>query len=92
MQYSKIFSVVAILVAAAAAAPACAPPATPGAPGAPTIPGVPTIPGHPTTPNHGTDGVPAGHGDDGSATCAKNSQYSYAWCCTDAVCQAFIGG
>lgn len=87
MQYSKIFSALAIFVAAVAAAPACAP-ATPGAPG---LPGVPGLPGHPTTPggpNTGSDGHPA---DAASGTCASNSQYSAAYCCNEEFsCLSFV--
>lgn len=76
MQYSKIFSVVALLVASAAAVPLCAP----GAPGVPATPGAPHVPG---TPNTGSDGVtgPA-HGGDGTKIC-NNEQYSQLACYTE---------
>ncbi|KAL0640026.1 hypothetical protein Q9L58_000854 [Maublancomyces gigas] len=92
MQYSKIFSVVALLVAAAAAAPVCsdgphagAPGGVPGTPGGlPTPPGgLPGLPNHPA-PAQGTDGVPAihgvpgSHGDDGVSSTGGNQQAAMA--------------
>lgn len=71
MQYSKIFSVVALLVASAAAAPLCAP-------NAPNTPTVPHVPGG----DHGSDGVPTPSHDLEGKTCS-NTQYSNMACNID---------